>query len=518
MPTLTQHNPDTEHQHHTHRWIILAFLGLAQLMVVLDATIVNIAMPSAQISLHFSNVDRQWLVTAYSLAFGSILLLGGRLSDLLGRKTALQIGLLGFAVASAIGGASVNFGMLVVARAIQGGFGAILAPAALALLTTSFTDPKERGKAFGIYGSIAGAGAAIGLLLGGVLTQYLDWRWTLYVNLIFAAVAIVGTQLLLVRERGVARGGVDVVSTLLIASGLFSIVYGLSDAANNAQNTYLAHQKVTLFSTFSGTATIGFVVVGIALVAAFLVRQRMIERPMLPLEVIRDRTRGGALLAIMIAACSMFAVFLFLSFFLQYVEHYSPSLTGLSFLPMIVVLASVAALVSTKVLPRTGPKPLIVLGMLIGSAGMFLLTGLTVGASYPAHVLPALLLTGAAMGMVFSTSMNTATSRLRPEAAGVASAAVNVTQQVGGAIGTALLSAVSLSAAFAFRPSSHAAEQGHLAVLHLSETYGYTKAFAWASFLFLGGALLTAFVLPNRRVVPLAASDEQLDEPVPVLV
>src|SRR5476649_1556784 len=206
------------------RWWILAVLAIAQLMVILDGTIVNIALPTAQKDLHFSNADRQWIVTAFSLAFGSLLLLGGRIGDMVGRKRALIVGLVGFAVASAIGGASVNFTMLVAARTVQGAFGALLAPSVLALLTTTFIDPGERGKAFGIYGAIAGAGSALGLLLGGILTSYASWRWTLFVNLLFAVTATIGALLWLKNDDGVDHDPLDFPGSLLVASGLFSLV------------------------------------------------------------------------------------------------------------------------------------------------------------------------------------------------------------------------------------------------------------------------------------------------------
>src|ERR1700753_784943 len=207
------------------RWWILAVIGLAQLMVVLDPTIVNVALPSAQRALHFSNDNRQWIVTAYALAFGSLLLLGGRIGDLFGRKRTLIIGLAGFAGASAIGGASVNFPMLVTARTVQGAFGARLAPSVLALLTTTFTDFRERGKAFAIYGGIAGAGGALGLLLGGILTSYASWRWTLYINLVFAAVATIGALLWLKNDRAADRDPLDVRGLVLVTGGLFCLVY-----------------------------------------------------------------------------------------------------------------------------------------------------------------------------------------------------------------------------------------------------------------------------------------------------
>jgi EmrB/QacA subfamily drug resistance transporter len=497
--------PRPHDQHHANRWIILAFLGLAQLMVVLDATIVNVALPSAQRSLGFSIVDEQWLITAYSLAFGSVLFFGGRLSDVIGRKTTLQIGLLGFALASALGGASTSFGMLVVARAIQGTFGAILAPASLALLTTTFTNPDERGKAFSIYGSIAGAGAAVGLLLGGVLTQYLDWRWTLYVNLFFAGIAIVGTQMLLVRERGIATSGLDIPSTLLISGGLFGIVYGLSHAANVAASAQATGASVTLAAAFSNATTIACIVVGVALVALFVLRQARTERPMLPLAVVTDRARGGSFLAIFVAACSMFAVFLFLTFYLQNVLHYLPMKTGLSFLPMVFALVIASVTSQVVLLPRVGPRPLVPVGMAFGAVGMFLFTHITVAGDYATQVLPALLMAGVGMGMIFATSMNTATARVRPEFAGATSATVNVVQQVGGSLGTALLSTVAASATLAVLPASARVSvglRGPPAVQHavsVATVHGYKVGFTWAMAMFAAGAVATFLVLPSGR-------------------
>jgi MFS family permease len=235
------------------RWLILGVIGLAQLMVVLDLTIMNIALPSAQRALHFSTVDRQWVVTAYSLAFGSLLLLGGRLADLVGRKVTFLVGLVGFAGVSAIGGASVNFTMLVTARACQGAFAALLVPSALSLLTTTFTQPKERGKAFGVFGGIAVAGGAVGLLLGGALTEFLSWRWTLYVNLLFAGVAFTGGALLLTRQRPQGKPVLDIPGVLLASSGMFCLVYGFANAASHSWRT---------------PSTYGFIAAGVVLLIA----------------------------------------------------------------------------------------------------------------------------------------------------------------------------------------------------------------------------------------------------------
>jgi MFS family permease len=265
------------------RWLILAVVCLGQLMVVLDATVVNIALPTAQHDLGFSNADRQWVVTAYSLAFGGLLLLGGRLSDLVGRKLMLIIGMVGFAAASALGGVATGFAMLLIGRGIQGAFGALLAPAALSTLTVTFTNPAERGKAFGLYGAIAGAGGAIGLLLGGVLTEYLSWRWTLYVNVIFALVAVPAAVRLLRRQPGDPGVRLDPPGTVLVVAGLVSVVYGLSEAETKGWGAPL---------------TIALLVAGVVLLAGFVLVERRVAHPLLPLRIVLNRFRGGAYLAI----------------------------------------------------------------------------------------------------------------------------------------------------------------------------------------------------------------------------
>jgi EmrB/QacA subfamily drug resistance transporter len=303
-----------------HRWLILVVVAIAQLMVVLDATIVNIALPSAQQSLGFPNSDRQWVVTAYALAFGSLLLLGGRIGDMFSRKRVFITGLVGFAAASALGGAAGSFGMLVTARTLQGAFGAILAPAALGTLVSTFRDQRERGRAFGVFGSVAGAGGAVGLILGGVLTEYLSWRWTLYVNLVFAAIAVTGALLYMRTNRPTSRPRLDVVGTLLVTSGLFCIVFGFSHAET---------------AGWTASLTLGSLALGAVLVAAFAVAELRVSQPLLPMRVILDRTRGGAYVSVGVAGIAIFGVFLFLTYYLQTVKGYSPVTSGLAFLPMI---------------------------------------------------------------------------------------------------------------------------------------------------------------------------------------
>jgi EmrB/QacA subfamily drug resistance transporter len=426
--------------HPRHRWLILALIGLAQLMVVLDATIVNIALPSAQKALGFSNDSRQWIVTAYALSFGSLLLLGGRLGDLFGRKRVFITGLAGFAIASAVGGLAQSFGVLVIARTLQGGFGALLAPAALSLLTTTFTIPSERNKAFGVFGVIAGSGAAVGLVLGGALTEYLNWRWCMYVNLILAVpTAIAALRLLGGETAPAAKPHIDIPGTLTASAGLFGLVFGFSNAETHG---------------WGASLTIAALAAGVALLAAFVAIERRVEHPLLPLRVVAHRGRGGAYLAVAIVGAGMFGVFLFLTYYMQQTLGFSPLKTGLAFLPMMGVIMPTGAIGQTRLLPRFGARRLVTLGMLLGAAAMLILTGVTPDSSYATHVLPGLLVMGLGLGLVMAPAMSTATLGVDPHDAGVASAMVNTGQQVGGSIGTALLSTLAASAASSFT-SSH---------------------------------------------------------------
>jgi EmrB/QacA subfamily drug resistance transporter len=464
--------------HRPNRWAVLALLGIAQLMVVLDATIVNIALPSAQKALHFSNDNRQWVITAYALAFGSLLLLGGKLGDLFGRKWTLIGGLTGFAIASAIGGLSQSFGMLVGARALQGAFGAILAPSALGLLTVTFQGSPDRPKAFGIFSAIAAGGASVGLLLGGVLTQTISWRWCLYVNLLIAVPTAIVAFRLLSNERQLARPRIDFPGTLLASGGLFALVYGFSNAETHS---------------WSNPVTIVALAASALLLSGFVVLERRVAHPLLPLHIIWDRARGGAYATIALAGSAVFAVFLFLTYYLQQNLGYSPLQTGLAFLPMTAGIVLTATTVQTKVLHRTGARPLVMGGMSLGVIAMLLFTQLTPDGAYISHVMPGLLLTGVGMGCIFAPAFSTATLGVENRDAGIASAMVNTSQQVGGSVGTALLSTIFASAAASFA-STHA---GAARLASIAAIHGYTTAFEWAAGLFAAGLLVAVFVLPK---------------------
>ncbi|HEX4395800.1 MAG TPA: MFS transporter [Mycobacterium sp.] len=481
-----------------HRWLILVIVSVAQLMVVLDATIVNIALPSAQKALGFSNDGRQWIVTSYALAFGSLLLLGGRIGDMFGRKWAFLGGMAGFAIASAVGGASTSFGMLVAARALQGAFGAVLAPAALSTLVNTFTDPKERGKAFGIFGSVAGGGGAVGLVLGGILTEYLSWRWCLYVNLGFAAVAGFGGWRLMVNVRPPSRPRIDFVGVGLASAGLFAVVFGFAHVAT---------------ASWSSGVTIIALVAGALLLSAFVYSQTRVSAPLLPLRIITDPARGGAYAAVGIAGIAIFGVFLFVSYYLQIVKGFSPVSSGLAFLPMMggILLASNTSTI--VLLPRFGPRVLIATGMSFGCAAMIYLAQLSASSTYAGGILPALIVMGLGFGMIVAPAINTATSRVAPNDAGIASALVNTMQQVGGSVGTAVLSTVAASATASYAQHHRGAD--HLAAV--AATHGYTSAFTIAAILFGVGAVITTLIMPSRPVHQARLQDHQsqLSSPVP---
>jgi EmrB/QacA subfamily drug resistance transporter len=466
---------------HRRRWWILAILGLAQLMIVLDTTIVNIALPTAQVDLGFSDSARQWLVTAYALAFGSLLLLGGRIADIFGRRRVMVVALAGFGGASVIGGLAPNFEVLVGARALQGAFGALLAPAALSLLTTTFTDPGERGKAFGIYGGIAVAGAAMGLLLGGILTEYLSWRWCLYVNLGIALPAMFGALALLTEAEGRSATRLDVQGTLTASGGLLALVYACAEAESRG---------------WTNPLILGLFGLAAVLLVAFVWIERRSAHPLLPMRVVLDRNRGGSFAAVGIAGAGVFAVLLFLTFFLQGTLGLSPIQTGLAFLPMTPMTMISSSVASMKLLPRFGPRPLVVSGMLLSAASMVSFANLSVDSSYVAGVLPGLLLIGAGMGLIFAPAMATATAGVRPEDAGVASALVNTTQQVGGSVGTALLSSLSVGAAGSYLATHPAGPQAAA----VATVHGFSVAFWCAAGIFALGAVISAALLRGGTV------------------
>ncbi|MCO5984760.1 DHA2 family efflux MFS transporter permease subunit [Actinoallomurus spadix] len=477
------------------RWIALIFIALAQLMVVLDATIVNIALPSAQRALDISDANRQWIITAYTLAFGGLLLFGGRVGDLIGRRRAFLIGLLGFAGASAVGGAAVDEAMLLGARALQGAFGALLAPSALSLLAVTFTVAKERAKAFGIYGAIAGGGAAIGLILGGLLTEYLNWRWALYVNVPIAVIGLVGA-LAFVRDPAPHDGArLDVPGVVLVTGGLVALVYGFTRAESEG---------------WSDRGVVGLLAGACVLIVAFVVVEALTKAPLLPLRVILDRNRGGAYLAVGLSVIGMFGLFLFMTYYLQTVKHYSPVRTGLAFLPLTAGMITGSTQIAARLMNHVPARLLMVPGLLVAEGGIALLLGLRVDSAYAALVLPSQVLLGIGLGTTMMPAMNLATLGVDARDAGVASAMVNTSQQVGGSLGTALLNTVGTTAATGYI-AAHAAGRPTPALAAAGLVHGFQVALWWAMGAIGLAAIIVAALVTGRgepRTAPARATTD----------
>ncbi|WUH98796.1 MFS transporter [Spirillospora sp. NBC_00431] len=477
------------------RWFVLAVICCAYLMVGLDLTVMNLALPDAQQDLGFTDADRQWVVTAYALPFGSLLLFCGRLSDLIGRKRAFIAGLTGFAIASAVGGAAGGFETLVTARAAQGAFAALLSPACLSLMATTFTDPKERGKAFGIFGGVVAAGGGLGLILGGALTTGLDWRWCMYINLVFAVAALIGGVLLLSRQPKTGAK-MDIPGVVTASGGMFAVVYGFSNAEDG----------------WGRLSTWGYLALGGVLLIAFAYWQTRAAHPLLPPRVAVDRNRGGAYLTVLFVGAGFFGLLLFLVFYMQNVLGYSAIVSGCALLPTVVSTILVTGVGGTKLVPRFGPRPMVPSGLLVTALGMAWLTMIDVDSSYAGALLGPLTVIGVGTGLIYSAVLNTGTSGVAPEDAGVASACVSAGQQLGGALGTALLTTIATTASADWldgnvrgRPS---VEQLHLAAVH-----GYSTVFWWCAGILTAGAVITGLLLRSGPLPAAAPAAPPADAP-----
>ncbi|GIG66673.1 MFS transporter [Phytomonospora endophytica] len=411
------------------RWWTLPVVGLAQLMVVLDATIVNIALPSAQHELGMADADRHWVVTAYALAFGGLLLLGGRVCAALGHRRAFTLGLIGFALASGLGGAAGNAGTLIAARAAQGVFAALLAPAALSLLTLTFTTARERGRAFGVFAGVGAGGAALGVVAGGLLTQYADWRWCLYINVPMAALALLGTPLIARDRPAGSLRNLDVPGVVLSATGFVALVYGFTRAEARG---------------WTDPPVLALLAGGVALLAAFAVVQRKTRHPLLPPRIPAHRARATALVSVALMFLAMFGFYLFVSYYTQTILGYTAVQAGLTLL-----VNAVAAIAGSTLLARIrlAPATLITGSLLLAAAGTLVLTRLGADGTgaFATRLLPAQVLTGLGLGCLLAAATNLVTADVAgPEDAGIASAAYNAVQQLGAALGTALLNSIAL--------------------------------------------------------------------------
>jgi EmrB/QacA subfamily drug resistance transporter len=489
-PTPAVAGPVLGTEPYPKRWLALAVIAVTVLMIVLDATIVNIALPAVSTDLDISNANQQWIVTAYTLTFGGLLLLGGRIADFWGRKRTYLVGAVGFAIASAIGGLAVNEEMLFAARALQGAFGALLGPASLALLTVLFTDAAERAKAFAVYGAIAGGGSAVGLLLGGVLTEYADWRWCFWVNVPVAIFAVLAAIRIVPESKAPGDASYDVPGAVLVTVGLASLVYGFTKVAQ-------ASQENPQDNAWANGPALAFIIVGVLLVAAFVVVEFKVRNPLLPMRLVLDRNRGGAYLTSTLVGAGLIGAFFFLSLYFQEVLGYTPVAAGFASLPTTLGVL-VAAGVASALVPKIGPKPLMVLGGLLAAAGLFLLSFLAVDTSFWAIPFPGQLLLGLGLGFTFVPLSNLALVGVGEHDAGAASAVLQAVQQIGASIGTALLATLSVGAITAALADNPPSAENPVAALQ-AQVEGYTTAFTWAAVLLLLGAVVSAVLIKATK-------------------
>ena len=461
----------------TNRWLVLVVVCLAQFMVVLDATIVNVALPSIQHGLGFAPADLQWVINAYTLVFGGFLLLGGRAADLVGRKRLFMAGIAVFTLASLVNGLAQSSGMLVAGRALQGLGGALVAPAALSIITTTFTSPGERTRALGVWSAIAAGGGAFGLLLGGILTDALSWEWIFFVNVPVGLAALAAAARFVPESRvEVAHRSFDLAGAVTVTSGLVVLVYAIV--------------KAQAFGWGSGR-TLGLAAVALALLGAFIVIERRSRAPLVRLSIFRIRSITAANVVMLLVASGMFAMFFFASIYVQEVLGYSPLKAGFAFLPMTLGIV-VGAGIAQQLVPRFGVRAVAVGGISLAAAGMALLTGVPVDGSYASDLLPGLLPMSIGMGLTFVPITLLGTGNVGAEDAGLASGLFNTSQQVGGALGLAVLSTLAANA------TAGSAASGAAALVH-----GYQVAFGAGAAMLATGAVLLTVLLRRRDVAGL---------------
>jgi EmrB/QacA subfamily drug resistance transporter len=466
-------------KHSENKWIILALLALAQFMVILDVSIVNVALPSISKDLNFASGDLQWVITAYTLTFGGFLLLGGRMADIYGRRKIFIGSVAAFAFASLLCGLAQTDIQLIIGRAIQGLAGAIMSPAALSIVLTAFTEGKERNKAMGVWAGVAAGGAAVGVLLGGVLTQYLNWRWNFFVNVPVGVGVVLGALRLLPHHIGEenVKLKLDLPGATLATLGLMSLVYGLSKAPADG---------------WDSTSVWSFIGAGVALFAAFIWNEKRTAQPLMPLNLFKIRSVLGANLAFLAIACTLFSMFFFLTLYIQSVLGYSPIKSGVSFLPVTFIIGITSAVVSNLV-GKIGYKPPMVTGPLVLALGLFILsTTMEVGGDYWHNVFPGLAVCALGMGLTFVSGTLAATAGVPKHLSGIASGVLNTSQQIGGALGLAILSAV----AFSTITTDLAARNSSAA----SQVHGYTSGLRVGIILAILGAVAVALLVKNKKV------------------
>lgn len=455
------------------QWIILGLLALAQFMVVLDTSVANVALPAIQQSLHFNESALQWIITAYAITFGGFLLLGGRAADLFGQRKILLIGLAGFTLTSLLIGLASSPVEIIAFRALQGLTAALMSPSALAIVLTTFREGPARNKAFGIWATVASGGAAAGLLLGGILTEYLNWRWNFFINIPVGILTIIGILRFVPPHKStISHRHLDLGGAALVTAGLMALVYGLTEAPNWG---------------WGSLATIGTLLASTLLLAGFFWNESKVAHPLVPLSIFKIRNVASANLIMMPIMAGMLGMFFLLSLYIQKVMHYQPVEAGLAFIVFPVMIAIVSNIIP-KYIQKIGPKNLIVAGTSLVTAGLLWLSFLTLESSYLVGILPAILLISGGMGMLFVSITIIATSGVPANEAGLASGLLNTTQQMGGALGLAILSGVAAIGA------QSAADQGATAAL----LHGDKLAFGAAAGLTFIALLLAVFLIKSK--------------------
>ncbi|MFD8692456.1 MFS transporter [Streptomyces sp. NPDC059651] len=473
------------------RWAGLAVVASAQLVAMLDETVINIALPSAQKSLGMASADRQWIITAYTLAFGSLLLFGGRLADRFGPKRTFMVGITGFAIMSAVGGSATSGGWLIAARALQGVFAAILSPSTLSMVTALFDDKKERAKAFGIYSGIIASGAILGLLVGGMVTEYLSWRWCLFINVPIAALALAAAPMLLPNVRGDRTARPNVQDVLLTVAGMAALVFGFSEVEGHG---------------WGSTRVLVLLALSAVLLTGFVLRQTRAQQPLLPLRVVRDRNRAGSFLAVALAEFGLLGISLFASYQLQVIMHYSPVKAGLAFLPMVAVTVVAATQIAARLMPRVPSRWLIGPGLLCIAAGVAMFNLMSTDSTYLGTILPTWTVLGFGLGLITPSATNMVMYGTLPNDRGITAAFRTTSQQVGGSVGLALANTIAASAIASFvtaHPTGHmSADYTARALVH-----GTAVAATWSSVLIAVGTI-AVFWLVNSRPEPQASPSD----------
>lgn len=471
-------------KHSNNKWVLLALLVIAQFMVILDVSIVNVALPSMAKALHFASNNLQWVITAYTLTFGGFLLLGGRAADIYGRRKIFIGSVFFFAAMSLLCGLAESSGQVIIARAAQGLAGAFMSPAALSIVISEFKEGKDRNTALGIWAAVSAGGAAVGLLLGGVLTQYLSWRWNFFVNVPVGIFVVLASIRLLPHHIGEENENkrLDLPGAALATAGLMSLVYGLSKAPNDGW----------------GSSTVWeFIAAGLVLLIGFVVNERRTKQPMLPLDLFKIRNVLGGNAAFLVISCTLFSMFFFMTLYVQRVLGYSPVKAGLSFLPVTFIIAILSGVVS-KVVPKIGYKPPMNLGPLVLALGLFTIAHtMKVGGDYLHNVFPGLSLAAAGMGLTFVSGTLAATSGVPKHLSGIASGVLNTAQQVGGAIGLAVLSAIAFSTVKAETSAGGPA--------NYAQVHGFQGALDVGAGLALAAVIVVFLVVKNEKVDPAEA-------------